>query len=86
MYRIPLWSAGFHQNMMQKLFDLNKKCVRIVCRKTQKIDLKLQNTKPKFFRLKLMTVFNLFTRCIAKWLVNEEIPVDIHDRFNIFSR
>ena len=90
MYCIPLWGAGFHQTMMQKLFVLQKKCMRIVSRKTQKIDLKLQSTKPIFFRLKLVTVFNLFTYItgciIAQRLVNEEISIDISDRFKISSR
>ena len=89
MYCIPLWGAVFHNHMMQKLFVLQKKCIRIVCRKTQKIDLKFQNTKPMFFRLKLMTIFNLFTYftgCIAMRLLNEQIPIDIYNRFNISSR
>ena len=89
MYCISLWGAVFHQPLMQKLFVLQKKCIRIVSRKTQKIDMKFQNTKPMFFRLKLMTVFNLFTYvtgCIAMRLINERIPIDIYNRFKISSR
>ena len=50
---------------------------------------KLQNAKPMFFRLKLLTIFNLFTYitgCTAKLLVNEEIPFDIYDGYKISSR
>jgi hypothetical protein len=55
MYCIPLWGAVFHNTLLQK------KCVRIISRKTKKINNKFQNTKPMFFRLKLLTTFNLYT-------------------------
>ena len=89
MYCIPLWGAVFHHPLLQKLFVLQKKCIRIVSRKTMKIDHKFQHTKPMFFRLKLLTLFNLFTYftgCIAMGLLKERIPVDVYHRFSISSR
>ena len=40
----------------------------------------------KSFRLKLLTLFNLFTYftgCIAMGLLKERIPVDVYHRFSI---
>ena len=59
-----------------------------VSRRTIKIDHKLQHTKPMFFHLKLLTLFNLFTYftgCIAMRLLKEQIPVDVYRRFSIAS-
>ena len=46
---------------MNKLFTLQKKCIRIVSCKTTKINYQFQHTKPMFANLKVLTVFNLFT-------------------------
>ncbi len=59
-YCLPLWGAVFNSFMMQKLFILQKKCIRIAGRKTAKIDNTFQHTKPIFFRLRLLALSNLF--------------------------
>ena len=74
---------------MQQLFILQKKCIRIVSRKTEKINGIFQHTKPLFFRLNLLTVSNLFfyfSGCITMRILNQAIPADIFSKFTISER
>ena len=75
-YCIPLCGSKFNSATMQKLFILQKKCIRIVSNKTHKVNDRFQHTKPLFFRLKLLTIFNLyyyFCGCLSMRIVNDGI-------------
>ena len=88
-YCIPLWGANFNCQLMQQLFVLQKKCIRIVSRKTEKINGIFQHTKPLFFRLNLLTVSNLFfyfSGCITMRILNQAIPVNIFAKFTVSER
>ena len=86
-YCIPLWGSNFNCKLLQELFILQKKCVRIVSGKTEKIDGKFQHTKPLFLRLKLLSVnsnlFFYFCGCIAMRILNEAIPVLLNTSQNL---
>ena len=71
---------------MQRIFTLQKKCIRIVCNKTAKVDGHFQHTKPLFFKLKLLTLFNLynyFCGCFGMNIIRNKLPAQIFDRFLI---
>ena len=88
-YCIPLWGSSFNSNLIHKLFTLQKKCIRIISGKTEKIGGMFQHTKPLFFRLKILTVSNLyfyFSGCIAMRILNQTIPVNIFEKFVISER
>ena len=88
-YCIPLWGANFHSASMQKLFVLQKKCIRIVSGKTIKINAMFQHTKPLFFRLKLLTISNLyiyFCGCMSMRILSQETPRNIFSLFNVSER
>lgn len=88
-YCIPLWGANFNSILMQKLFILQKKCIRIISRKTKTINGILQHTKPLFFRLSLLTLSNLynyFCGCFSMRILNQETPHNIYRQFTISDR
>ena len=88
-YSIPLWGAVTNSYMMQKLFILQKKCIRIVGNKTEKKDGIFQHTKPIFFRFNILTLFNLyyyFTGCLAMRLLTTHVPVNIMQMFKVSER
>ena len=61
IYCIPLWGSSLSSEKMNKLFVLQKKCVRIVAGKTAKENGIFKHTKPIFRSLNILTVFNLYT-------------------------
>ena len=66
-----------------------KKCIRIVCGSCEKVNGSFQHTKPMFFKLKLLTVFNLsnyFCGCFAMRILNNKSPGQIFKLFNISER
>ena len=88
-YCIPLWGAVTNSYMMQKLFILQKKCIRIVGNKTEKKDGIFQHTKPIFFRFNILTLFNLyyyFTGCLAMRILTTHVPVNIMQMFKVSER
>ena len=85
-YCIPLWGANFCNSRMQKLFVLQKKCIRIVSNKTKKVNDIFPHTKPLFFRLKLLTIFNLysyFCGCVSMRILCHQTPINIFKSFNV---
>ncbi len=89
MYCIPLWGSLHKSNLMQKLFILQKKCIRIISKKTEKIDGMLQHTKPIFQRLKILNVFNIYnymTACEAMKIIKTKIPSTLYSLFTRSSR
>ncbi len=85
-YCISLWGSKFYSEPMQKLFILQKKCIRIVGKKTEKVNRQLQHTKPIFNKLNILNVFNLynyFTACEAMKIVKSGIPCSINEYFKI---
>ena len=88
-YCIPLWGANCNSELMQELFVLQKKCIRIVANKTDKINNIFQHTKPIFLKLKLLTVFNMYyyyTASIAMRVLETHIPIAIFNMFIVSSR
>ena len=89
MYCIPLWGSLFYSELMQKLFILQKKCVRIISKKTEKINGILQHTKPIFKKMKILNVFNLYnylTACEAMKIVEKCTPKSIYKLYTISDR
>ena len=88
-YCIPLWGANFYSDSLTKLFILQKKCIRIVARKTEKIDNMFQHTKPIFFKLKLLSISSLYyysTASFATRILTTEIPRSIFNLFTVSER
>ena len=88
-YCIPLWGANCYSGSMQKLFVLQKKCIRIVSNKTKKVNGTFQHTKPLFFRLKLLTIFNLyyyFCGSISMRILTSKTPRNIFESFHVSER
>ena len=89
MYCIPLWGANFQSDLMQKLFILQKKCLRIVGNKTEKINGKFCHTKQIFKKLNIMNVFNLYnyvTACEAMKIVTSGIPISLYNYYKISEK
>ncbi len=88
-YCIPLWGANFNSEHLQKLFILQKKCIRIVSKKTKKVNGIFQHTKPIFFKLKVLSIANLyyyFTACSAMRILTLNTPINIYNIFTISNR
>ena len=61
IYCIPLWGHSRTSPEMDKLFKLQKKCIRIALGKTEKLNGTFQHTKPMFRNINVLNVFNLYT-------------------------
>ena len=88
IYCIPLWGSSLTSEMINKLFILQKKCVRLVSNKTERINYALPHTKPLFSKLQIMTVFNLYTymtACESMKIYKFEIPKTLFE-FYEFSK
>ena len=88
-YCIPLWGQNISSSSLNRLFVLQKKCIRIVCGSSEKVNGSFQHTKPMFFKLKLLTVFNLynyFCGCFAMSILKNESPGQIFKLFNVSER
>ena len=88
-YCLPLWGHNFSSSIIKRLFILQKKCVRIVCNSTSKINGSFQHTKPMFFKLKLLTIFNLynyFCGCFGMNILKYRSPSKIYKFFVISER
>ena len=88
-YCIPLWGQNISSSALNRLFVLQKKCIRIVCGSSEKVNGSFQHTKPMFFKLKLLTVFNLynyFCGCFAMSILKNESPSQIFKLFNVSER
>jgi hypothetical protein len=74
---------------MQALFVLQKKCIRLAGRKTEKIDERFQHTKPIFFRYKILTIVNLyryFTCTVAVRILTNNVPKSLFKLFEVSER
>ena len=84
IYCISLWGSSLHSEKMNKLFILQKKCVRIIAGKTAKESGIFVHTKPIFRNLNILTIFNLYTYITAtetaKILLTKS-PVNIYNNF-----
>ena len=89
VYCAPLWGASKNSLDIQKLFILQKKCIRIVSNKTVKQNNMFEHTKPLFFRLQILNIFNIYTymtACEAMKIVVSAIPKSIKDKFTFSER
>ena len=89
MYCAPLYCASKSSLDMQKLFILQKKCIRIACNKTAKQNNMFVHTKPLFFRLQILNIFNIYTymtACEAMKIVVSAIPKSIRNKFTLSER
>ena len=71
---------------MNKLFVLQKKCIRIVTGKTTKENGMFRHTKPMFQSLNILTVFNLYVYFTASELMkilNTGSPKNLSEFFNV---
>ena len=60
-YCISIWGSSQTSASMNRLFLLQKKCLRIIAGKTTKVNGIFQHTKPFFSSYGLLTIFNLYT-------------------------
>ena len=71
---------------MNRLFVLQKKCIRIVTGKTAKENGMFKHTKPMFQSLNVLTVFNLyvyFTASELKKIMNTNSPKFLREFFTV---
>ena len=84
IYCISLWGYSLKSSTMNELFILQKKCVRIISGKTVKVNGIFQHTKPMFYNLKILNVFNLYTYFTAvegMKILRNRSPKHIMDKF-----
>ena len=89
IYCKTLWGSSAKSASMNKLFVLQKKCVRIIAGKTTKEDGFFQHTKPIFRSLNILNVFNLytyFTGIEAMKIVFMKSPTLLSNYFNVSKR
>ena len=89
IYCIPLWGSLHKSASLNKLFILQKKCIRLINNRTKKIDGIFPHTKPLFKKSNVLTVFNLYyyMTCIeATKIVQFESPIAIYEFFDISIR
>ena len=67
-YCISLWGYSLTSKSMNRLFVLQKNCIRIVTGKTAKENGMFKHTKPMFQSLNVLTVFNLYVYFTASEL------------------
>ena len=85
-YCISLWGSSLTSKSMNKLFVLQKKCIRIVTGKTTKENGMFRHTKPMFQSLNVLTVFNLyvyFTASELKKILNTDSPKNLSEFFTV---
>ena len=86
IYCISLWGYSLKSATMNKLFVLQKKCVRIITGKTTKENGIFQHTKPMFYNLKILNIFNLYTYFTAvegMKILRNRSPKHIMNKFKI---
>ncbi len=86
IYCIPLWGSQHKSEEFNDLFVLQKKCIRIVSNKTDKVGYAFQHTKPLFFQNNTLTVFNLYyymTAMESMKIINTCIPISLYNKFKI---
>ena len=89
IYCISLWGSSLHSEKMNKLFILQKKCVRIIAGKTAKESGIFVHTKPIFRNLNILTIFNLYTYITATETVKillTKSPINIYKNFQNSAR
>ena len=85
-YCISLWGFSVTSKSMNRLFVLQKKCIRIVTGKTTKENGMFKHTKPMFQSLNVLTVFNLyvyFTASELKKIMNTNSPKFLSEFFTV---
>ena len=88
-YCLPLWGQNSSSCVLNRLFVLQKKCVRIICNSSSKINGSFQHTKPMFFKLKLLTIFNLynyFCGCFGMSILKYGLPKQLLKLFTVSNR
>ena len=86
IYCIPLWGSQHKSDEFNDLFVLQKKCIRIISNKTNKIGYAFQHTKPLFLQTNTLTIFNLYyymTAIEAMKIIRTYIPIPVYNRFVI---
>ena len=88
-YCIQIWGQNITSSALNRLFILQKKCIRIVSGSSEKVNGSFQHTKPMFFKLKLLSVFNLynyFCGCFAMSILKNQSPGQVFRLFNVSER
>ena len=83
---VLLHRLAINDTTMNKLFVLQKKCVRIITGKTTKENGIFQHTKPMFYNLKILNIFNLYTYFTAvegMKILRNRSPKHIMNKFKI---
>ena len=89
IYCVSIWGFSLKSARMSKLFILQKKCVRIVVGKTDKINGIFYHTKPIFTNLRILTIFNLYTFFTAvegMKILKTSSPKFLMDNFGVSER
>ena len=89
IYCISLWGSLHKSKTMERLFILQKKCIRIISKKTERVKGILQHTKPIFHRYRILNVFNLYyyiTASVAMKIVRLCTPKALFDFYVISER
>ncbi len=89
LYCIPIWGSQHKIKCFDKLFILQKKCIRVTTNHTNKVGFAFEHTKPLFCRLKALTIYNLYnyvTAAEAMKIVEYCSPVTIYNMYKISER
>ncbi len=88
-YCVQIWGPEHNTEEMDKLFKLQKKCIRIACNKTNKINGIFQHTKPLFIKMEALTIFSIFYYMSAletMKILNSESPPALSRFFTVSTR
>ena len=88
IYCMPLWGSQPKIKEFSKLFVIQKKCIRIITNKTDKIGYAFQHTKPLSQNTKILTIYHLFfymTALEAIKILGFKIPTVLFDKFGIYQ-
>ncbi len=89
IYCTLIWGSEHSTEIMDKLFKLQKKCIRIVTNSTSKVNGMFQHTKPLFRKIKVLTIFNIYyymSALEAMKIMNSKSPPALFSFYNISER
>lgn len=89
LYALPLWGSNHSCKLFKDIFILQKKALRIITNRTNKIHKMFQHTKQLFKKTNILTIHNLYyylTASECKRILDNGFPVKIFDMFTVSPR
>ena len=89
IYCTSIWGSEHRTEIIDKLFKLQKKCIRIVTNCTSKVNGMFQHTKPLFGKMQVLTIFNIYhymSALEAMKIINSKSPPVLYSLYEISER